>query len=524
MQASSISNYKGDQQGLNGTVNIGTAKGRYGKVNGGLNLNFRQDKWNVFTNINSGIYKTFNELTLNNIATTNTGVIYQSRRNYWNPTANAGTIKAGVDYSLDKNTTLGFFTNQNLSSSKEPVTNTTTFSDNNKQPYAFVNTIKTDDKYSNNATYNINLKTLLDSLGSELNIDADLATINANGTDINTNYFVNTVRQKLRADYIFRNRVPAKVMIYSAKIDYVKQVNEKAKIAFGVKISRVNMDNNLIADSLQLSTGNWLVDDTRNNQFIYTENLQAAYSNINFRYKKWEFQIGLRAERTSYIANSVTNNTVDKKQYVSLFPSVFATFKINDSHQFNVNFTRRISRPGYSSLNPFLSYIDPFTIFAGNPYLQPAFNYNFEIKHSYKDWLFSNISYRYQTNMRDNVVTQNDNKTITTTIDRNIGKSHYLNGDITIVIPLTKWWSAENNAGINYEKDISTYPGYEYATGNISGYFSCDNTFILSKEYKVQVGFYYSTPAISGYTKLLNSYGGNIGIQNNYGKKRLPLN
>jgi hypothetical protein len=67
---------KSDQQGLNGTVNIGMAKGRYGKVNGGLNLNFRQGKWNVFTNINGGIYKTFNELTLNNIATTNTGVIY----------------------------------------------------------------------------------------------------------------------------------------------------------------------------------------------------------------------------------------------------------------------------------------------------------------------------------------------------------------------------------------------------------------------------------------------------------------
>ncbi len=514
---------KSTAQGLNGSANMGTGRGRYGKVNGGINMNFREGKWNVFTNLSGGIYKSFNELILNNIAVTSMGTLYQDRFNFWNPLTRSGNGKFGIDYSVSKKTTIGILINQSGSSSSEPVINKTTFSNGSRQVTSFVNTTKTDDKKDNNATYNINLKTLLDSLGSELNIDADVATYAASGTDINTNYYTDLNNQPLRTAYIFRNNTPAKVNIFSSKIDYSKQLNEKTKIEFGAKVSHVNTDNNLIADSLNIITSKWLTDYNRNNQFIYTENIQALYGNINFSKKKWEFQVGLRAENTSYTANSITNKTIDKKNYLSLFPSVFTTYKFNDNHQFNFNFTRRISRPSYSSLNPFLNYVDPFTIFAGNPYLQPAFNYNFEIKHSYKSWLFSSLSYRYQTNMSDNVITQNEDKTISTSQDKNVGVNHFLNADITAVIPITKWWNTENNFGANAERAISTYPGYTYKTNNINGYFSSDHTFTLPKNYRLQAGMYYSTPSVSGFRKQRSSYGGNIGVQKQLFEKKATI-
>ena len=108
------------------------------------------------------------------------------------------------------------------------------------------------------------------------------------------------------------------------------------------------------------------------------------YGNISKSIKKWDFQVGLRAEFTQAHGES-TNIKYEpiERSYNKLFPSAFATYKASKEHVFNVSFNRRISRPSYWQLDPF-TFVTKTLEVSGNPNLTPAYTNNFTIKHTYK--------------------------------------------------------------------------------------------------------------------------------------------
>jgi len=468
-----------------------------------------------------GRYEGFNLLNYNSTIGSGAGTVYQERENYWHPTTKAGTYKIGTDINITKKSTLGFLINSNPSSQLAPTTNYTIFRDQNRLPTTYINSFKSDEEHTSNTSYNINYKTEIDSMGSQLNIDADYVNYSSSKEDVNYNYYLTNKKDTLRDPYIFRNKTPATVQIYSFKIDYTKYLNESTKLEIGGKISYVNTDNNLLADSL--GNNKWLIDFNRSNHFKYNENVNAAYVTFNKEWTKWIMQAGLRAEQTNYTANSVTINQLNKKSYLSLFPTVFTSYKYNEKNTFSASYGRRIERPSYQSLNPFINYIDPYTIFQGNSYLQPSFSDNFELKHSFKNMLFTSLTYRHTNNASSNIVLQDSATKVTTNITKNIGYENYVGIDETFSVSITKWWTIENNAGIYLRQSVSNYIGYQFNTTNISANFSSDNTFILPKDYKAQIGIYYYAPSKEGYTNIRSSYGGNFGVQKQFNNKKSTL-
>ena len=512
---------KNKAMGFNGTANVGVGEGKYPKVYGGSTLNYRKGNVNIFGNINLGSYEGFNLLNYNSTIGSGATTVYQERENYWHPTTKVGTYKIGMDISTSKKSTIGFLVNSNPSSQSAPTDNYTIFRDQRMMPTTYINSFKSDDEHTANSSYNINYKSEIDSLGSQLNFDADYVNYNSSKTDVNNNYYLNNTKDTLRIPYIFRNRRPATVHIYSSKIDYTKYLDAGTRLETGAKVSFVNTDNNLLADSI--GDNKWLTDYNRSNHFKYTENINAAYVTFNKEWVKWNIQAGLRAEQTNYTANSVTIGQVNKKSYLSLFPTLFASYKYNDKNTFTASYGRRIERPSYQSLNPFISYIDPYTVFQGNPYLQPSFSDNLELKHSFKDMLFTSLSYRHTNNASSTVVLQDSSTKITTNIIQNTGYENYFGLDLTFSISVTKWWTTENNASIYIQQSVSDYPGYEFNTTNTSANFSSDNTFILPKNFKAQISVYYYAPGTEGYTHQRSAYGGNFGIQKQLNDKKATL-
>ncbi|MEO7311157.1 MAG: outer membrane beta-barrel family protein [Chitinophagaceae bacterium] len=512
---------KSKNEGLNGAANIGGGIGRYPKAYGGVSMNYRKNNINLFGNLNLGRYKSFNLLNYNSIIGTGAEATYQDRENFWNPIVHSGTLKLGLDYSIGKKSTLGFLINGNAAKQTAPTDNYTIFKDTNQQPYNYINSHKSDESHNANTSYNINFKTEPDTLGSELNIDADFAQYNADREDINSNEFLDKQLAVVRSPYVFRNQTPAQVNIVSFKADLTRYLAAGLKIEAGLKSSFVKSDNNLIADSI--SAGKWEADNDRSNHFIYEENINAAYISVNKEWKKLSLQAGLRGEQTNYTSNSVTSNQVAKKSYTSFFPTVFASYKANDNNTFNVSYARRINRPSYQSLNPFINYVDPYTVFKGNPYLLPSFSNSFELKHSYKDFLFTSLSFTHRSRESGLVILQDAVTKVTTNISQNIGYSNYAGLDVTLSLPVTKWWTMENNAGVYLSNSVSEFTGYEYNTSNVSANLSSDNTFTLPKNYKIQASVYYSAPSRDGYTKQRSSAGGSLGIQKQLWEKKASL-
>lgn len=93
-------------------------------------------------------------------------------------------------------------------------------------------------------------------------------------------------------------------------------------------------------------------------------------------------------------AQNNQNQTV-KRNYTNLFPSGGFTYQLNRINQFAINYSRRIERPNYQSLNPFEYKIDELSYRRGNPFLQPQYTNNLKLSHTYKYKFTTSLSYSH---------------------------------------------------------------------------------------------------------------------------------
>src|SRR4030095_8848581 len=135
----------------------------------------------------------------------------------------------------------------------------------------------------------------------------------------------------------------------------------------------------------------------------------AAY--VNYRRplgKKWSGQFGLRMENTNAKGNQVTTGIQFKRNYTQLFPTVYLQYSANEKNQFVINYGRRINRPNYRDLNPFIHFLDRYTFEQGNPDLKPQFSHNVELSHTYAGFLTSTLNYSKTTDIIQQVVEQHE--------------------------------------------------------------------------------------------------------------------
>jgi hypothetical protein len=511
---------KNKQYGTNGSITLGTGYGRYPKVNGALSLNHRTKAVNIFSDGSLGYSESFNKLTYNSIIVNGSTSTTQDRDNYWHPKTNWNSFKAGADFSVSKKTILGILIKGNGDNTNAITDNETVFSNQNVQKIKSIITQKDDNQKTNSISYNINLKTEIDTLGSELVIDADYITFKRRAENINYNNFKDAANNNYRNAYTFRNGSPADINIKTTKLDFTKIYSTAFKIESGLKYSAV--ENN---DSLN-NANNWVADNNRTNTFIYTEKIAAGYFNFTKDWKKISLQMGVRIEHTNYTGNSVTLSQVRDSNYTNLFPSVFLTYRHNEKNTWNASYSRRINRPSYQSLNPFIDFIDPFTQFEGNPNLKPSFTQSFEIKHSYNNFLYSTVSYSYTKAQSTNVILQDKNTGSIRNITANVGNSSYLSLNMSASVEPTKWWSMDNNITFSGGKSTSTYPEYEFNQSFFGMDIGWENSFKLPKKFKVQLSASYSTPYRDGIAQVRSFYAATVGVQKSLwdGKGSIKIN
>ena len=116
----------------------------------------------------------------------------------------------------------------------------------------------------------------------------------------------------------------------------------------------------------------------------YQQKIYAGYGEISFPVSTFfETKFGGRFERTEINSNySNVTTQVEIPNYNTFVPSIYLLKKINEKNTLKVSYTKRIQRPDYESLNPFINTIDPKNISTGNPYLKPEMAHRFELSYS----------------------------------------------------------------------------------------------------------------------------------------------
>ncbi len=430
-------------KGTNGNVSIGYTQQQHYRSNGSFSLNHRTGKLNAFANVgvNNNLQHTDGSINRNvkvgNLTKNFTNTTVDIDRN------TSANIRTGLDFFLNKKSTFGFLFNTNSNRNPFNTPGITNISSNGMLDSSLATT---NDNLYKNRRYNTNLNYKFeDTLGNELNVDADYTFFkNTSLTNLNTTYLDNA---SSKYNYTANDLdVATNINIYALKLDYTKQLKKiNAKIETGIKLSSVTTSNDLFATEL---AGTYIKADTsRSNLFEYKENIYAAYVNFGQKIKKFEYQVGLRAENSVVNGNSVDLRKATKKNpdtnYVNLFPSAFVSYKINDKNMFALSYSKRINRPDYQAMNPFETIYDIYTSERGNPYLKPQFTNSYELKYTYRYALNIAIGYNHTKDYSQTITTQTGEKTTAT--QDNIGSldNAYLN--ISAPLPITKWWEGYAN-------------------------------------------------------------------------------
>jgi hypothetical protein len=495
-----IKTKKNKTKGFNGSLTLGAGQGINPKTNNSLNLNYRNGKWNVFGNYSYNWNKGYQNLNLRrNFRDINTDEIITSfqQNALMTPNFQTHSAKIGADYYASKKTTLGVvltgFDNNGVFTNN----NTTLIMDKNgsliTRTEAYIRNV---DEF-NNRGINFNLRHVFDSTGREITADADYVNFSKASNQRFDNIFFDNVGAKKQADEFLKAQLPSDISIYSAKADYTHPLKGNAKFEAGIKTSFVETDNN--AKYLNLTNGEWLIDAARSNHFIYNENINAAYVNSSKQFnKKWSGQLGLRLENTIAKGHQATTGERFERNYTQLFPTAYAGFAMNKKNQFSLSYGRRINRPNYKDMNPFLYFLDKYTYEAGNPYLKPQFSHNIDLTHSFKNFLNTSLNYNETRDIIQDVLKQVDSTNTTFVTKDNIANRRNIGLSISANVPVTKWWRANIYTNVFNNKFDGIVNGGQLEAEATSFMTNISNQFTFKKGWSAELSGFYRAKNVEG--------------------------
>lgn len=393
-----IKTKKGTLKGFNGGLNLGITQGRRTRSVNSVNFNIRNNKFNYFATLGYNYNNSFTDLDINRIYKNEDGspASYFNQHTFFNRNGNMYNAKAGADYYQSDKTTWGILLTGMSRSSTQVNNNTSNLSNASRQLDSVIKARNVDKIDFNNGAVNLNYRHQFDKKGHGITADADYLTYR-NKTDQvydNFSYFPNG---NLKSQDVLSGHLPSDINIYSLKTDYSLPLADEWKMDAGVKTSYTKTDNT--ADYFNTVAQITTPDYNKSNHFIYKENIHAAYLNFSKEMKRLSVQAGLRLENTQSDGNQLGNlmkpDSAFKRSYTGLFPTVYLMYKLDTmaNNQIGLNYGRRIDRPYYQDLNPFLSPLDKFTYYVGNPFLKPSYTQNVELSHTYKSKYTTTLSY-----------------------------------------------------------------------------------------------------------------------------------
>lgn len=499
-----IKTKKNRANGFNGTFSTSAIFANYFKNTNSINFNWRQNKLNLFGNYGYAHWEGFNDINIDRQFrnSRNSGYNrYFTQNTYGKFLGEPQNFKLGADYSMNKKTTLGVVVS-GLVDKRQFTSNGRSMIYDSLQHFVSYNIANSQNKDPwTNLGFNGNIRQLIGTKGAELTADIDYILYRTKGNQFSNNYLYDKEDKLVQDPYLLKGYLPATIDIFSFKSDYSQTLKADIKLEAGFKTSYVKTDNDAQYIYYNKGTNNWKTDSTRSNHFIYKENINAAYINLNKQYKKWGVQLGLRAEQTIASGDQLAKNSNFSINYVKLFPTTYVSYKLNDNNTFALSYGRRINRPGYQDLNPFQYLLDQYTYRQGNPNLQPQLSNNVELSYNYKGQL--NVALNYTTTkgiINDVIHTfKIDSSYYAYQTKENLADNTNMGLSINWNYPVTKWWTTNLftnlynnhykgllvNNGVNEKIDISAtsfmvnvsnqFTFKKGWTGEISGFYMSKN-------------------------------------------------
>jgi hypothetical protein len=510
---------KNTVDGVFGNVMLG---GRYnGKAapNAGVTLNVKKGKWTSNGTLNYNEDVEINDLEIERNFQVEGGKSTFLQDSRIVERSHTPSFTGAANYELSPTQNLGINVQASTSASNG-LNNSGTLISNPGQTNgtSFTSINDSEDQRSRLFT-NLHYDAKLDTLGGKISADLDFTVMDMGSNALLNNAYSTGLAQSKDQVLTVNDMY---YTIFTSKIDWIQPLKGGKILESGLKGSWVESDNNL-----DLSRGvndGPLQPDPNSNRFIYQENVLAAYSSLKGDFSpKLSYQAGLRMEYSDVTGTSKTLNQVNRQEYVNLFPSVFLQHKISDNYQVVYNVNRRITRPNYRLLNPFVYYIDPLTTEKGNPGLRPQYSTNFEMDHVIKGTYQFTLGYSITEDAFMQIFEQDEEARSSTTFTANFDKTKNFNFQGVVPVELAKWWNTSNLVQLNYNKFKSLIGTDVLDISQVSYLLRTQHNFNLPKGFKMELVGIYLSPQIWGQGEIRGFGWVDAGITKSLMKDKLSL-
>ncbi|MFD0988679.1 outer membrane beta-barrel protein [Mariniflexile jejuense] len=517
--------------GYNGSI-FGTYKqgSEYPKYSLGTSHFFKTKKLNTYLNYNVSPRKDFrhnNELinfSENNQTISSWETDYKRTRETSNH-----TINANIDYELDANNSIGFSTSMLISPREHTKTfvnsSTKVFSPNKTLDSIFnTNNGLVDETF--NFAFTLDYVHKFKKEGEQLFVSAHHTNYDFSSfQDVKTGYFYPTDAMAFRNNNFqtFSNQI---IQLYTGQVDYELPLANTARFEAGLKVSKINSDSKLRQYQIEndIATQDFRNSDT----FIYDEFNYAVYASYAKDWDAWSLKLGLRNEFTDITGNSLATNTINKKNYGKLFPSLYVLNKLNEHNEFYFSYNKRIYRPRYNELNPFKYFLNDNAYIVGDPNLKPQLDDVFTLGYTFNtDYTFE-LYYRNENNPTLEILFQDNENTILKYINTNIDKSISYGLDFTTYTKIANRWHLYMLSSIfYYENKFTALESNNVLAntnkwslyGNIINYFS----FLKDESLNLDITYLYISPLIDGPTQVSSRHGLDINLKKTFWDNKASL-
>ena len=490
---------KDKRKGLNGSVDLTAGyPDRYGVT---LNSNYRTGKWNFFANYGLTYRDSPGEGSLyqevydrNDNAPDTTFIQTQTRdrsRGGWD-----NTVRAGLDYSFSETATL----TSNFTYSYEDNENTSdlTYRDylfNLDNPTSITTRLDLEDEIENNFEYVLRYQKNLPGKGHKFTIDGRYQNNDETETsEIQEEYFTPEFIEAGVPMLQQRSTNREQSIQTILQTDYVRPFGEEGKFEAGLRAGLRDINTNFQVD--EFDNGEWMPLTGFTNEFIYNEDVYAAYSSYGNKFGPISVQAGLRLEYTDILTELVQTNEVNPRDYLNLFPSVFAGYEWTGENTLQASYSRRINRPNFWSLNPFFSFSDSRNIYTGNPNLDPEFTNSFELtylKRWGKSTMSSAVYYRHTEGVVQRIRRINE-EGVTFTQPENLAEEDAYGLDLTFSTSPAKWIDLDGNFNFYRSLISGEYQGRDLSADALTWFTRLTSKIAITDELDGQIRANYRAP------------------------------
>jgi len=508
--------------GLNGiiTANAGTKD----KYNTSINLNYRYNRLNLFGNWDTR-FNNFNNWGNSHRMTNISGITsYLDQNDKEHNRMQMQNFNLGFDYSLnDRNTLTLSWQHRDMQGNGDGFTKNRYLDSTYSVTRAFDQSTESS-RHMLSYDYTMSYKRTFEQKGRELTADFIYSDNSRKNNDNLSQQQLDSIFQPYALPALQQSYSKNKGNSYVGQANYVQPFAQWGRMEVGFKSSvRHQVSDNEVNNWLYTSE-EW--NNAQLNHYTYDEQIHAVYGIFSGQLMKFKYQVGLRAEQV-YTDSKVTL-TSDKfnYDYFSLYPSIHLVQEFGKDQELDLSYSRRVDRPGFRQLNPFIDYEDSLNLSKGNPNLKPQYINSMEFgyqKYWGKTSFTSNIFYKHTADMITRIDSMlNQNVKMTTYMNLQTWQSYGL--EIIGATDITKWWKM--NANFSYFSTL--FSGSEKynikKSDNYSWTAKANASFTPQKDLTIQLIGNYNAPQYLAQGKMKDMYTVDFALRKDFFKNRLTAN